>query len=181
MQRFKKQSSASSDVLLREGAGSGAAFISSGGPPIHLPSPAHSSPRYGDQISPCALLSLSPPAPTAAWSLGRPRAPTLYRAAAWALVWSAVRSSSGLPSFRAGLGPRTCRSQGRLGSQGSLAPGPDLPNPLRPGPRPQWGTLSCTRHPAQLRAGSRPPHLPGHWSFRPQGCFTLNHTKHPEN
>lgn len=41
----------------------------------------------------------------------RPAVPTLYRAAAWALVWSAVMSSSGLPSFRAGLGPRTCRAR----------------------------------------------------------------------
>lgn len=41
----------------------------------------------------------------------KPAVPTLYRAAAWALVWSAVMSSSGLPSFRAGLGPRTCRSR----------------------------------------------------------------------
>lgn len=87
---------------------------------------------------------------TLAWSQGRPGVPTLYRAAACAFVRSAVRSSSGLPSFREGLGPKTCRDKGRPRFQGFLGTYHAQDHPLTPTPTPMsaqgagqsWGGLS---------------------------------------
>lgn len=68
----------------------------------YLAQPSHTLPPFSSMPLPPADDWLAPI---------RPDVPTLYRAAAWALVLSAVRSSSGLPSFRAGLAPRTCRTR----------------------------------------------------------------------
>lgn len=111
--------------LHQEEVGSEVVFISSGDPAMHPhPTILSSKPCMNFLGSwpnlPKASSFFSPTAPGAlytipGWSQGRSGVPTLYRAEAWAFDWSAVRSSSGLPSFRAGLGPRTYRCQSRPG------------------------------------------------------------------
>lgn len=113
----------------------------------------------------------------------RPEVPTLYRAAAWALVLSAVRSSSGLPSFRAGLGPRTCEPDRITGASTpkffkSPHPGPPVScatvegkamDPACPRLYPLRGTL-CLRH-------IRVPHARAQGSDGP--CHPLSSLHHP--
>ena len=119
----------------------------------------------------CFLLSSQPHKHqdhTPAWSQGRPGTPTLYRAAACAFVRSAVRSSSGLPSFREGLGPKTCRDEGRPRFQGFLGT-----YHVQPPPPSHPYTHVCTKAPGRAGEGS----VPGYQSLHPKRYLTLSPTK----
>lgn len=153
MQRFEKQSSTSSEVLLQEWAGSGVASTSSEGPtpPSHPPLPP--SPA---QSSHCVLLSFSPAPPLAGPRAGPRHHLIQSRSVGIGLVSCEVFLRVALLQSR--LGAQDLQESGRTRFPGIPGSCPRPSQPVTPRAT-ALGGANCPAqgHPAQTRAGSRPP------------------------